>query len=810
MGKRLTGSLGRSWAHDKRPQTGMNQHALEVLEFERVLDKVAQRASSEPGRKSLLERFPGTDRDGIVSELGQVEATARFLEERPDWDLGPIPDVRDKLDQLSTEGAVLDASGLHQIRLLICTSRLLSVELRSVEEPMLELVTIAGKLIELGSLEETIGRSVDEKGMVLNSASRDLNRIRESLKGAHSGVVRKLEGHLARLPERFVVPDASVTIREGRYVIPLRREGRREVGGIVHGESQTGATLYVEPPLAIELMNRVRDLEGEEAREILRILGALTELLARESDKIYGAFEALIEFDTLYARAKVARSWGGVAPELLREGERGFEIREGRHPLVLESGETPVVPFDLKMAPDERALVVSGPNTGGKSVLLKGIGLIAALAQSGIIPPVGPGTRVPIFRSFFADIGDEQSIAHSLSTFSAHLVNLRDIVACADEFSLVLIDEMGTGTDPAEGAALARSILEDLVSRGSLAIISSHLGELKELDQEGSGVVNASLQFDSDRMRPTYHLVKGRPGRSYGLAIARRLKFPSRILDRAEMHRDDGAVRIEELLTRLERQEEEVSQLAHKLVIEKDRATRLKSDLDARESALQEAERSAEEQTREKARKLLLKAREEVEAAILELRGAAKRGETLEDASRVARRRVEYAVSQQRSSIPEERRDGEPTNVTLGDQVTIRSLGSQGTVIDIRGGRALVEVGSLRLEVTLTDLDFAGLVPEEQGTVYPLDGWSANQDSNLSLEVDLRGLRVDEMERELTHALDEAVVGDLAELRIIHGKGTGALRKRVGEMLEQDLRVQGFRMGSINEGGAGVTVASFG
>lgn len=787
----------------------MNQHALEVLEFGRVLEKVAQRASSEPGRKSLLERFPGTDPDGIVRELGRVEATARFLEERPDWGLGPIPDIRDELGQLSPEGAVLDAFGLHKICLLIRTSRLLSVELRSAEEPVSELATIADKLIEMASLEEEIGRSVDEKGMVLNSASRNLNRVRESLKGAHSRVVRKLEGHLAKLPERFVVPDASVTIREGRYVVPLRREGRGKVGGIVHSESQTGATLYVEPPLAIELMNRVRDLEGEEAREVLRILGVLTASLAGESDRICGAFEALTEFDTLYARAKVAHSWGGVAPELSEEGERGFEIREGRHPLVLESSEGPVVPFDLKMTPDERALVVSGPNTGGKSVLLKGIGLISALAQSGIIPPVGPGTRLPVFHSFFADIGDEQSIAHSLSTFSAHLVNLRDIVAQADEFSLVLIDEMGTGTDPAEGAALARSILEDLVSRGSLAIVSSHLGELKELDQDGSGVVNASLQFDSDRMQPTYHLVKGRPGRSYGLAIARRLNFPSRILDQAEMHRDDGAARMEELLTRLESQEEEVSQLAHKLAIEKDRTTQLKSDLNARESVLQEAERSAEERAREKARKLLLEAREEVEAAILELRHAVKRGETLEDASRVARRRVEYAVTQQRSSISDKQHDGEPANVTLGDQVTIRSSGSQGTVVDIRGSRALVEVGSLRVEVTLTDLGFAGLVPEEQGTVYSPDGWNANLDSSLSLEVDLRGLRVDEMERALTRALDEAVVGDLAELCIIHGKGTGALRKRVGEMLEQDLRVQGFRMGSINEGGAGVTVASF-
>jgi DNA mismatch repair protein MutS2 len=735
----------------------------------------------------------------------------RFVDERPSWGMGPIPDVGEALGRLSVQGAVLDPTEIHHLGVLLGSSRGLSDELGGREGRYPELETIGELLLDERSLEESIRRCVDADGQVLDSASKELKRIRDRLRGAHSKIVRKLETYVGTLPDRFLVPDASITIREGRYVIPLRREGKREVGGIVHDESQTGATVFVEPPAAIELMNQVRDLEGEQAREVRRILGELTARIEPKREALVGALAALADFDGLNARARAALEWRAVVPELTDPAEDELQIREGRHPLLVETMEEDVVPFDLDLGPEDRAIVVSGPNTGGKSVFLKATGLIAALTQSGVVPPVGKGTRLPVFRSFFADIGDEQSIAQNLSTFSAHLGNLSEIVGGADRHSLVLIDEMGTGTDPAEGAALSRAVLEALVDRGARTIVSSHLGELKRLDVAGSGIVNASLEFDADRMEPTYRVVKGRPGRSYGLAIARRLGFPGNVLDRAEAYRDDDEARMEEVLARLERREREAEQLVHELDLERVQTSRLRAELEAREEALRDAESTAGDRARESARKLLLEARAEVEEAVREVRRAADEGEGLDEAVRSARRRVEAAAARQQrvqgATSPRSSRS-EPR---LGDRVRIGATGAKGHVVELRADRAQVEVGGIKLEVPLEEVEILDPLPDKRGpSASPGPGWSGPPRGEAKLEIDLRGLRVHELEVELMRALDQAILEGLSELRIIHGKGTGALRKRVGEMLESDRRVGSVRMGGPTEGGAGVTVATFG
>jgi DNA mismatch repair protein MutS2 len=787
----------------------MNDHALEVLEFERVLGRVARRAASEAGRARVLGLRPRVDPSGVSRELARVAATMRFVEDAPSWAPGPIPDVREELAALDVDGAVLDPIGLHRLGVVLSSSRLLARELESRAEPYPELGTVSDRLVDLPSLVGAIQRCVDEEGHVLASASGDLKRIRDRLRGAHGKVVRLLEKYLGTLSERFVVSDASVTLRDGRYVIPVRREGRGEVGGIVHDESQTGATLFIEPPVAIEATNRLRDLEREEAREIRRVLGEMTARLAPERAVLEGAFESLVDFDALHARARSALVWEAVPPVILSGPGQGIDLRDARHPLLVEADATEVVPFDLVLDPGERCLVVSGPNTGGKSVFLKATGLIAALAQSGFVPPVGAGSRLPVFTSFYADIGDEQSIAHSLSTFSAHLANLSDLVSKADAGSLVLIDEMGTGTDPAEGAALSRAILEELVARGATTLVSSHLGELKQLDTPESGIVNASMQFDSDRMVPTYRLIKGRPGRSYGLAIARRLGFPEDVLERAEAHLDDGTVQMEELLARLEHGEREVARLIDELGRERARTQSLHSDVERRASTLREAERTAENRARSDARRLLLEARADVEEAIRAMRTAVTEGESLDAAARTARQKVEQAARRHRKAVvAREPLEGAaiPT-AGEGDSVRIRSTGAKGRIAELRDGRGVVEVGALRFEVRLDELeviDAPRRSPRDRG------GWTGPEKNEVRTEVDLRGLRVDEMEHELTRALDHAVFEDLPELRIIHGKGTGALRKRVAEILSGDERVRRFRMGGVGEGGAGVTVADLG
>lgn len=784
----------------------MSDHALEVLEFERVLDGVARRAASEAGQRRIRNMRPAIEAEGITRELARVAAALRFLEAAPSWGPDPLPEVGGELAQLGAEGAVLEPLGVHRIGLVLAASRRLAEEVSGHPGGYPELEALVLRLVELQELEEAIHRCVDDEGRVLDAASPALKRVRSQLKGAHSRIVRRLEKFMGTLSDRFIVPDASITIRDGRYVIPVRREGRGEVGGIVHDESQTGATLFVEPPMALEAMNELRDLEREEGREVRRVLGSMTARIAPHRDDLSGALDALVDFDTLHARARCARDWDATPPRVVSGPPAGLQLREARHPLLIEAAEGPVVPYDLTLEGHERCMVVSGPNTGGKSVFLKATGLISALAQSGVVPPVGEKTVLPVFTSFFADIGDEQSIAQNLSTFSAHLANLSSLLGEADSGSLVLIDEMGTGTDPAEGAALARSVLEELVARGATTIASSHLGELKQLDTEGSGIVNASLQFDSERMEPTYRLMKGRPGRSYGLAIARRLGFPGAVLDRADAYRDEGAARMEDVLSRLESQEREVERLLHELEVERARTERHRADVETREESLREAERTAEERAQSDAHKLLMAARSEVEESIEALKSAVEDGAAIEDAAREARSRVERAAGRARDATRKTgrsgKRDSGSAGLEEGDSVRIRATGAKGRIVELRGDRATIEAGALRFEVALADLEPIDLPdpPRRKG------GWSGPTRGQVRTEVDLRGLRVADVTSEVQRVLDEAVLEDLEQLRIIHGKGTGALRARVSEILDADGRISGYRMGGPGEGGAGVTV----
>jgi DNA mismatch repair protein MutS2 len=784
----------------------VNAHALEVLELDRTLSLVAERAASPMGRAAVMGLRPAVDLEAVRRELERVAATMAFIDEKPTWGPPTIPDCAEALQRLRTEGSVLEPGELYRVGVLLAASRSVAREFTERKYAHGPLGSIRDRLVEAPELEEAIARTVDAEGQVLDTASRELKRIRGALKSAHGRVVKALEAYLRTLPSRWVVPDASVTVREGRYVIPLRREGRGEVGGIVHDESGSGATIFVEPPAAIELMNELRELERDEQREVRRVLRELSAGLRPLADPLLGALEALVDLDSLHARARVALAWRGHAPEMRPTGTRGLRLVEARHPLLLAGGGR-VVPYDLELADDERTLIVSGPNTGGKSVFLKAVGLLSVLAQSGIVPPLGRGSVLPVFDDVFADIGDEQSISESLSTFSAHLENLREIVTRAGPGSLVLMDEMGTGTDPTEGAALARSLLEELTARGAFSIATSHLGALKTLDDEGSGIVNASLQFDPDRMEPTYRLLKGRPGRSYGLAIARRSGFPASLLDRAEALVDEGAASLEDLLERLEVRERAAAELQARLEREVAEADARSRELSTRERDVSARERELERSAREEARKLLLDAREEVERAIRDVRTA--RDAELEDVAHEARRRVEGAAREQvllkpRAAMPE---------LSVGTRVRLPGAGgSKGTVVEVRDRRAIVEVGGLRMELPAVELEPLDPPGPEGGDASSPEtdrrrerGWSGDL-PDASYEIDLRGLRVDEVELELGRGLDGAQLNDLAEVRVVHGKGTGAVRGRVEELLKRDGRVSEFRLGGRGEGGSGVTV----
>ena len=788
----------------------MNHHALSVLQYPETLDVVAGFASSPLGAAAVRTLTPSDAHAWIAEELRRVDQMAAFELRADDFHLPVIPDLRGALAKLNVEGSVWDGVSLRDAAVLLAGARgtRRTIAQQAADYPLI--AAVAERIVKLDSIEERIGRAIDEAGDVKDNASRELSSLRRDIRGERGRIIRKLEQYMATLPERFQVQDASVTVREGRYVIPVRREGRSEVGGLVHDESATGGTLFVEPPVALDLMNRLRELELAEQREVLRILRELTDVLRPHREELRATLDAMIALDSLHARARYALEYNGRRPELLARGTREYRVVEAYHPLLLAGAEK-VVPFDLVMEGEERTLLVSGPNTGGKTVLLKAVGLISALSQAGIIPPVGAGTKLPVFADVFADIGDEQSIEASLSTFSAHLRNLHEILEEADGDALVLIDEMGSGTDPSEGGALAQAILVELTRRGTFTIATTHLGQLKLLASEEAGVVNGSLQFDATELRPTYRLLKGIPGRSYGLAIARRLGFPDGLLETAEsflpkQERDAG-----HLLVELEEKERGMADALRDADAARREALDLRRRVEEREHVIRQRERDAERRARQQARDILLGARQEVEEAIRELRetmaGHVDEA-TFEAAARAARRRVEERASQQAELTPDPVTDkaaGEAPALETGMRVRIEATGANGTVVEVRDGRALVETGGVRMQVSASGLLPLGPVQPAEKKPARSGAWSA-PDFNPSSEVDLRGLRAEEVETRLLPALDAAIQAALPSLRIIHGKGTGALRDVVTRLLREDARIGAFRPGGVGEGGHGVTV----
>ena len=499
----------------------MNAHALGILEFPRLLALVASRAHSAPGAAAVRALVPRTDVEWIAREHTRIGAMRALIQSEIGWNAEAIPELGDALRRLRIEGLSWTALELLHGVTLLRSSRRTRDQLRDPRRPAMTIALLAdvsAALIDLRAQEDAIARAIADDGSVQDDASPALRRIRRELRQAEGELVRLLEREMGKLEPHHQVGDLSVTMRNGRWVMPMRRGARGYVGGIVHDSSGTGETIFVEPPAAVEFGNRLRELEIEEQREVERVLRELTDGLRPYHDALQQAYQALVALDSLYARARYGIE-AACAPVSFCAPSDGFAIVDGRHPLLLARGTT-VVPFDLTLDPTERTMLVSGPNTGGKTVLLKAIGLLSMMAQAGVPAPVGETSRLAIFDDLFADVGDEQSIEASLSTFSAHLKNLGEILRHATPESLVLIDELGSGTDPTEGAALGGAILETLTQRGTLTLATTHLGQLKLLATDVSGVVNASLQFDAVQLAPSYKLLKGIPGRSYGISIA--------------------------------------------------------------------------------------------------------------------------------------------------------------------------------------------------------------------------------------------------------------------------------------------------
>ncbi|HET9725600.1 MAG TPA: Smr/MutS family protein [Gemmatimonadales bacterium] len=784
--------------------------ALDTIEFADVVDLVAALTVGPMGAARVRARRPTDDLAWISGELARVGEVAALFRRGDGLLAEPIPDVTQSLGRLRIPGSVLEGIDLARLQRMLVAARLVQADLRRVAETA-PLAGALAKPLPEARLERRLEQSVDPDGAVLDTASPRLAAARREVHAARQRLLRKLESLLRGLDSSATPADASVTVRGGRYVIPVRRDTRHRPGGIIHDESGSAGTLFIEPAEAIELGNALREAEVEEERETLRVLRELTDLLRPEMPALRDAIEMCVAVDDLVARARYAVAVGGEVPAVA-DAPGELVIVNGRHPLLL-AGPTEVVPFDLALAPDEHTLLISGPNTGGKTVLLKAVGLAAALAQSGIVPPVGPESRMPVFRRFYADIGDRQSIAASLSTFSAHVRMLRRVLEEADDATLVLLDEVGSGTDPAEGAALAAAALVSLTGRRSLTLATTHLGTLKDVASHTPGVVNASLQFDAATLTPTYRFLKGVPGRSYGLAIARRLGVAAEILADAEARVPDAERSLDLLLAAVEERQRELARKQEEVgerAIEQDAlAGRLAAQQEsqaAREAELRRREKEAERAGRQQARAYLLEARQLVEQAL----GAARS----EAAAKEARRMVEDGIreqgeelerAEQAEAAADSDREGE---IAVGDRVRLAS-GGAGQVLERRpDGKLVVGMGAMKMVVDAeqaTRTASTGRSPVEHATPHP----TATASEPSALEIDLRGMTGDEAEQATVAAVDAAVLAEQPYLRIIHGMGTGVVRERVRRVVSRDRRVARYGFAPRNQGGTGVTIVEF-
>jgi DNA mismatch repair protein MutS2 len=734
--------------------------ALDQLEFARTLTEVASRAVGPLGSAAVRARVPSTDLDAIRGALATVKELQGLLAAGDPFRPEPIEDVTPLLDELRPEGTVVDGVALMEIGRAFEAMRLVRAELGRIEERAPRTAALAVPIPPPRMGRELL-ETFESDGRVRDGADAGVDRARRRVRDTRTRLIQVLEKTLRALAAHEASPDAAVTVRSGRYVIPVHADARGRVPGIVHAESASGATLFVEPQEAVELGNQLSAAEAEEARAVTALLRRLCDAVRPHVDTARYALDMCVAVDDLYARARYAADVAGWAPRLVSPGGEHV-LRRARHPLLLAEG-IDAVPFDLTLEAEELTLV-----------------------QAGVVPPIGEGSVVPVYRTLVTDIGDNQSIAASLSTFSAHLAALRRALEAAGPGTLVLLDEIGSGTDPSEGAALAAAVLQTLVARRCRTVATTHLGALKELAAETPGIVNASLHFDAASLAPTYELVKGIPGRSYGLVIARRLGIPADVIEAAEARRPETERSLETVLADLERRTAEISAReaaianAESLAAARtEQALRLRGEVEAREAGLHEREVALEREGREQARRFLLDARKRVEEAMQAARrAAAAEAEEAAAAAREARRIVEQGVAEQGSEL-------ERLAAWAG------KAGQRGSVAAEQRGSAAESNASRSPVVPSSRLS-------RSTELAPRIGAS---------EVDLRGMLADDAREAVQRAVDDAVLADLAVVRIIHGKGTGVLRQVVDEVLRSDRRVTAHRLAPPREGGTGVTVA---
>jgi DNA mismatch repair protein MutS2 len=778
---------------------------LTTLEFDRVREHLQRHCQFSVAAERAVELGPSSDA-GRVDYLLRVTAEAyELIEAHAAFGVRGCRDIRAHLRRAAM-GGVLQPGDLLEVLDTIAAARTVRRTFLRIDDAVERFPAIdefVGFISELPGLEADLRRSISDRGEVLDTASDRLRTIRRDLRAAHSRVVERINRYIQASQYAPAIQDPIVTQRDGRYVVPVRTDRRGQIPGVVHDTSASGQTLFVEPMEVVELNNRWRELQLAERHEIERILTALSNRIGDESDKLERSLEALAAIDLALAKARYASSIRATRPRIsdadIDAGQRVVLIR-ARHPLL---DPATVVPIDVVLGEGFRVLIITGPNTGGKTVALKTVGLMALMAQTGLFIPADEGSVLPVFDGLFADIGDEQSIEQSLSTFSSHMVRVIAMLRDVTRRSLVLLDEMGAGTDPEEGAALARSIVIELLERGCLAIATTHYSELKAFAYTTEGTENGSVEFDLATLAPTYRLIVGVPGQSNALAIASRLGMPDGVIDRARSFLSPDVERIETLLDEIRRRRSEAESAQQE-------AARARRDADALRASAR-AELNEAEVIRESARAEAIR---DVEAELADARQAIRRVRELPDrvapgeaqaTVRETREDLERAAQQVRKYTRRARPAAQPTPIRVGDMVEITTLGGEGEVTGFSddGDEADIQMGAFKVRQPVALLRRIGRAKRSAPTVVAR---MPPPRRDVDMELHLRGQRAAGADRLVDEYLNDAYLSRLPVVRIVHGKGTGALREVVRQVVSKHPLVERFETPPHYEGGDGVTV----
>ena len=790
----------------------MNEKALKTLEYYKIIDMLEAFATSSIGKNKCRQLRPLDNLTEIETMQQETADALSRIYQKGSLSFSGVKDVRGSLKRLEV-GSTLGIGELLAIRsLLENASRAKAYSRRETENEHTDSLDNMFELIEpLSPLATEIGRCILSEDEISDDASTGLRQVRRSMKLTNDKIHTQLSSFVSG-NSRTYLQDAVVTMRNGRYCIPVKAEYKSQVPGMIHDQSSTGSTIFVEPMTIVRLNNEMRELEIQEQKEIEMILSNLSQLAAENLDAIFDDVKLLSELDFIFARAQLAKSQNATEPRFNRD--RIIDIKKARHPLI---DKHKVVPIDIRIGETFDLLIVTGPNTGGKTVSLKTVGLLTLMGQSGLHIPAFDNSRLSVFREVYADIGDEQSIEQSLSTFSSHMTNVVRFMETADSDSLVLFDELGAGTDPTEGAALAIAILSTLHDRGIRAMATTHYSELKVYALSTPGVENASCEFDVETLRPTYRLLIGVPGKSNAFAISQKLGLPLSIIERAKEQISQEDETFEDVLSNLEESRKTIESEREELASYKEEIKTLKEQLEEKQDKLDQRKERIIAEANEEAHRILREAKDYADQTMRIFNKAGKdsmSAKELEKHRSDLRKKMDKAGKKVALKTPQKQKSTlRPQDLSLGDSVKVMSLSVKGTVSSKPDSKGMlfVQMGILRSKVHISDLQ---LIDEPVITGPALTRTGAgkikmNKSASVRTEINLLGKTVDEAVSELDKYLDDAYLAHLSSVRIVHGKGTGALRKGVHNYLKRLKYVQDFHLAEFGEGDAGVTIVEF-